>query len=234
MQTKFNPDAEIIEKSIFDSGFRWRPNIVNLLNYTNIKHTYTLEGTHLYILCGVSTSGKDTLLAKALEGNKNISIIPRATSRSPRPGEIDGVSYFFNVIDALLWSTYANNIYAVPLKIFSILSEYRKAAIINGIVYAPTLKDIFEKLGAKVTILYVLPGEITDGADYLINIIAKRLSIRDTKDERLRSISNELHKVLENKEYLEKLGTIFIENTPQAIGFSKEALEKLIKILQDK
>ena len=228
-----NPDAEITDEQMYPSGFMWRPKILETLDYENLRQKYNLVGTHLILLSGVSTAGKDTLLKKALEKVRTIAIVPRATSRAPRPGEIDGVDYFFDITDSLLWSSYGGNIYAVPTKLFDILSEKRKVVMTNGLVYLPVLKTIFEKLGVTVTLINIIPGKLTDGLEQLQETITGRLTLRDEKDQRVRSVRNELKNIVTYREYLEKLGVIFIENTPNSLGYSPEALEKLIELFQN-
>ena len=49
----------------------------------------------LYVLSGASGVGKSTVLAKVMAGRDNIKFSVSATTRAPRAGEIDGVSYYF-------------------------------------------------------------------------------------------------------------------------------------------
>ena len=49
----------------------------------------------LVILSGFSGSGKGTLMKRLLEKYDNYALSVSATTRSPRPGERDGVDYFY-------------------------------------------------------------------------------------------------------------------------------------------
>lgn len=49
----------------------------------------------LIILSGPSGAGKGTVLKNALEKNNNLRCSVSVTTRLPRPGEVDGVNYFF-------------------------------------------------------------------------------------------------------------------------------------------
>ncbi len=49
----------------------------------------------LIVLSGPSGAGKDTILKRLLEQNKNLRLSVSATTRMPRPGETDGVDYHF-------------------------------------------------------------------------------------------------------------------------------------------
>ena len=50
----------------------------------------------LFVISGCSGVGKGTVLKKFMSGNSdNFMVSISCTTRSPRPGEIDGVNYFF-------------------------------------------------------------------------------------------------------------------------------------------
>ncbi len=49
----------------------------------------------LFVLSGPSGAGKGTILKEVLKSTDNLAFSVSATTRAPRVGEIDGVSYFF-------------------------------------------------------------------------------------------------------------------------------------------
>ena len=49
----------------------------------------------LAIIMGPAGSGKGTIVKRLLQDEENIFLSVSATTRNPRPGEIDGVSYYF-------------------------------------------------------------------------------------------------------------------------------------------
>ena len=49
----------------------------------------------LIVISGASGVGKGTVLALAMEKRKDLSFSVSATTRDPRPGEVDGKHYFF-------------------------------------------------------------------------------------------------------------------------------------------
>lgn len=49
----------------------------------------------LYVISGASGVGKSTVLAKVMAQDKSLCFSVSATTRGPRPGEQDGVSYYF-------------------------------------------------------------------------------------------------------------------------------------------
>ena len=56
----------------------------------------------LFVISGASGVGKSTVLAKVMEVRKDLTFSVSATTRAPRPGEIDGVSYYFVSKDKFL------------------------------------------------------------------------------------------------------------------------------------
>lgn len=49
----------------------------------------------LLVLSGPSGAGKSTVIRKLMEARGNMEFSVSATTRSPRPGEVDGVDYYF-------------------------------------------------------------------------------------------------------------------------------------------
>ena len=49
----------------------------------------------LFVISGASGVGKSTVLKRVMEERKDLTFSVSATTRLPRPGEVDGVSYYF-------------------------------------------------------------------------------------------------------------------------------------------
>lgn len=49
----------------------------------------------LFVISGASGVGKSTVLSRVMEQRDDLLFSVSATTRSPRPGEVDGVSYYF-------------------------------------------------------------------------------------------------------------------------------------------
>ncbi|WP_373528729.1 guanylate kinase [Nostoc sp.] len=92
-----------------------------------IQSTTIKEHLHLarlIVLTGPSGVGKGTLMRSLLERHPNLYYSVSATTRSPRPGEIDGKNYYFisrSKFEQLVaegefleWAEFAGNYYGTP------------------------------------------------------------------------------------------------------------------------
>ena len=80
---------------------------------------------NLFVISGPSGAGKGTLVARLLEEVPDTWVSVSATTRRPRPGEEEGVSYYFLDREDFLaladeggfleWAEYAGNCYGTPL-----------------------------------------------------------------------------------------------------------------------
>lgn len=80
----------------------------------------------LIIVSGPAGSGKGTVVKELVDSHEEIELSVSATTRNPRPGEINGVHYHFidkaefeNRIangEILEYTTYCDNYYGTPLK----------------------------------------------------------------------------------------------------------------------
>ena len=78
----------------------------------------------LFVISGPSGVGKGTLLARVRERVPNLAVSVSATTRPPRPGEVDGVNYYFtsreqferNIAEKrfLEYEEYSGNLYGTP------------------------------------------------------------------------------------------------------------------------
>lgn len=80
---------------------------------------------NLFVISGPSGAGKGTLVTRLLEEVPDTWVSVSATTRRPRPGEEEGVSYYFLDREDFLaladeggfleWAEYAGNCYGTPL-----------------------------------------------------------------------------------------------------------------------
>ena len=57
--------------------------------------TPRIEKGKLIVISGPSGAGKSTVISRVMAGRDDICFSVSATTRAPRPGEMDGVQYFF-------------------------------------------------------------------------------------------------------------------------------------------
>lgn len=79
---------------------------------------------NLFVVSGPSGAGKGTLVARLLEAVPDSWVSVSATTRAPRQGETDGISYYFLDREEFLrraeddgfleWAEYAGNCYGTP------------------------------------------------------------------------------------------------------------------------
>ena len=84
----------------------------------------TIEQGKLVVVSGPSGAGKSTVISELMREDSNIMFSVSATTRSPRPGEKDGVQYFFvdkprfeqMIADGELleYASYVDNYYGTP------------------------------------------------------------------------------------------------------------------------
>lgn len=78
----------------------------------------------LFVISGASGVGKSTVLEKVMAQREDLSFSVSATTRSPRPGEVDGQSYYFVTHDCfrqmirdnafLEYDAHMDNYYGTP------------------------------------------------------------------------------------------------------------------------
>ncbi len=136
----------------------------------------------LIVVSGPSGVGKSTVVAEVLREEPRIWLSVSATTRSPRPGEVDGQHYFFvspRVFDDMVatgglleWAEYAGNRYGTPR---AAVEERRAAG-------QPVLLEI-EVQGARqirqsapdATLVFLAPPSE--------EVLTQRLRNRGTEDE---------------------------------------------------
>ncbi len=95
----------------------------------------------LYVISGSSGVGKGTVLKGFLQRNPHYMLSISCTTRKPRPGEIDGINYFFLSKDEfkdciendkfLEWAEFAGNFYGTKKKYINQCLEEGKDIILE-------------------------------------------------------------------------------------------------------
>lgn len=120
----------------------------------------------LLILSGPSGAGKSTVVSRLMELRKDVCFSVSATTRSPRPGEADGVNYFFVTRErfaemirenALLeHAEYVGNYYGTP-------RDYVEQKINMGInvildIEVQGARQVLEKVPDAISVFLVPPS----------------------------------------------------------------------------
>lgn len=138
----------------------------------------------LIVISGASGVGKGTVLGIMMEKRKDLSFSVSATTRPPRPGEIDGVHYYFisrEKFEAMIaagefleYDAHAANYYGTP-----------RAQAEEKLTHGPVLLDI-EPKGAKqvkekapdAVLIFIMPPSVQE--------LERRLRGRgDTSEEQI-------------------------------------------------
>lgn len=134
----------------------------------------------LIVISAPSGSGKDTVAKEVLKTNKNAWISISCTSRSPRPGEINGKDYYFLTKEEFLqkidedkfleYAEYAGNYYGTPK---DVIDEKLNAGIdVILVIEIQGALKIKEKLSDTIFI-FILPPSMRE--------LKRRLDNRNTE-----------------------------------------------------
>ena len=158
----------------------------------------------LFVISGSSGVGKGTVLKGFLERNPEFMLSISCTTRTPRPGEIDGVNYFFISKDEfkdcieknkfLEWAEFAGNFYGTKKKYINQCLEEGKDIILE--IETKGAMQVKKQMPEAVLIFICPPSYET---------LENRLRGRHTEDEannqkRLDEVKKEL-KAAENFDY---------------------------------
>ena len=163
----------------------------------------------LLVISGFAGTGKGTLVSALLEKYDNYALSVSATTRSPRPGEVDGVHYFFKTKEEfqemiraeelIEYAQYVENFYGTPRAYVEQKRAEGKDVILE-IEMQGALK-IKEKV-PDTLLLFVVPPD----ADTL----QKRLTGRGT--ETLDVIKKRLHRAVEETDYILKYDYLVVND----------------------
>lgn len=155
----------------------------------------------LFVISGCSGVGKGTLLKVFLEKNPQIELSISATTRKPRPGEVDGVNYFFLTKEEfetalknnefLEWAEFNGNFYGTK-------EAYVEKKLNEGknVILEIETRGAFQIKEKKtdVVLIFILPPSLDE--------LEHRLRGRNTEDEA--AIQNRLHEAYRELECSKK------------------------------
>lgn len=156
----------------------------------------------LFVISGPAGSGKGTVVKSLIERHPDIRLSVSATTRSPRPGEVDGVQYYFITKeeferrlsnDAILeHTTYCDNYYGTPKSAVEKALESGKDMILE--IEVDGAMQIKRKIPGTVAIMLLPPDGKT---------LEARLRGRGTETEEviLRRLARAREEILLIKDY---------------------------------
>ncbi len=123
----------------------------------------------LIVVSGPSGAGKGTICKELLKSNPHIKVSISSTTRLPRPGEVDGINYFFtkkdkfedmiNHNDFLEYAMVYDNYYGTPKQyVMNNLENGNDVLLEIDIVGALQIKDRFE----DAVFIFILPPSLEE------------------------------------------------------------------------
>ncbi len=177
----------------------------------------------LIVVSGPSGAGKGTICAEYCKRHPDVFLSVSATTRKPRPGEQDGVHYFFyskeefeEMIqnnELLEWAQYCENFYGTPKKyVEQALQEGRDVILEIEVQGALNVQSRFEG-GIYVFVLPPAP-----------EVLADRLRGRNTETEEV--VQKRLTRALEELPLMNHYDYI-LENDD--LGEAVDNLERIVR-----
>ena len=163
-----------------------------------------------FIISGPSGVGKSTVLKELFQDRDDLYFSVSATTRPPRPGEINGVHYHFTDVDEfrkmisedafLEYAEYVGNFYGTPKRFVDEAMEQGKDVILDIEVQgALQVKKIYP----EGVLIFMVPPNLEE--------LGNRLTKRGTEDKE--TINKRLRRALEEMELVEEYDYLVINDT---------------------
>lgn len=161
------------------------------------------------VVSGFSGAGKGTVMKKLMEKYNNYALSISATTRNPRPGETDGVEYFFKSTkefekmieeDKLIeYAKYVGNYYGTPKDYVDNMRLNGKDVILE--IELQGALQVKEKMPETVLVFLTPPTA---------NELENRLRSRGTEDDD--TIKERLKRATEEAEYMSRYDYVLIND----------------------
>ncbi|WP_066638770.1 guanylate kinase [Desulfolucanica intricata] len=176
----------------------------------------------LLVISGPSGAGKGTVCRGVLDKNKDIYISISATTRKPRPGELDGVNYHFKTTQEfkkmmaenqlLEYALVYDNYYGTPRQeVMETLKQGKDVILEIDIQGALQVKDNMP----RAVLIFIVPPSLEE--------LRKRLIQRGT--DTLEEIEKRLKCVKDELKYVSRYGYIILNDQVE------EAIKKVEAII---
>lgn len=163
----------------------------------------------LLVISGFAGTGKGTLVHELLEKYDNYALSVSATTRAPRPGEIDGVHYFFKTKEEfeemirenrlIEYASYVENYYGTPKEYVQQQLENGKDVILEiEIQGALKIKEQFP----DTLLLFMVPPSAS--------VLEERLRGRGTETDEV--VRKRLHRAVEESEFIEQYDYLIVND----------------------
>lgn len=194
----------------------------------------------LLVISGPSGVGKGTIINRLFELDDNLYFSVSATTRNPRPGEINGVHYSFKTKEQfehdietgemLEHATFSGNYYGTPRSaVEKKLAQGKDVVLDIEIQGAKNVKELMP----EAVLIYILPPSIDE--------LKNRLIGRNTEDaeslkKRFNTAYRELHEAPELYDYfivndMVESAAVKIIDILEGERCSKNAMQEIIKKL---
>lgn len=177
------------------------------------------------VVSGFSGSGKGTLMKLLMEKYDNYSLSISATTRSPRPGERDGLEYFFKTQEEFLqmiredafieYARYVDNYYGTPKDYVAKQLDAGKDVILE-IEMQGALK-VKEKM-PQTLLIFVTPPTAEE--------LKRRLVSRGTESEEV--VAARMVQAKEESRFMDCYDYILVNETNQ----EESCMERLHELIQ--
>lgn len=182
-----------------------------------------MEIGNLFIISAPSGTGKTTILKKVISGMENIMFSVSHTTRTPRPGEKEGVDYYFVEKDAFQkmqekelfyeWAEVHGNLYGTSRNAVQEIIDQGKDIILDIDVQGGL--QAREKVGDRGIFIFIMPPSIQE--------LESRLVKRGTEPEsvittRLKNAQGEI-KFMDQYDYV-----IVNDNVSKAVEVLKSII----------
>ncbi|HOQ75834.1 MAG TPA: guanylate kinase [Thermoclostridium sp.] len=176
----------------------------------------------LIVMSGPAGVGKGSVIRRAMELDDSIAPSVSATSRKPRPGEIDGVHYFFKTreqFEAMIeeqrlveWVEYCGNYYGTPKEYVTRELEKGKNIILEiEVEGSMKIKEMFR----DSILCFIVPPSFGE--------LERRLRGRKTEDEE--TIRKRLERAIEEFKYIPQYDYVVLNDSIE------EAARRFVSII---